>query len=184
MKAVFVSIILLLVFSSCGENKIKPTTNPELNDTQIPAQQSWDSKIIFTEKGVLKAILYSKHMRVYERKRETLIDDMKVDFYNPIGERTSVLTSKKGRVDDLTKNMFAIDSVVTVSDSGVTLRTDELMWENKTQKIKTDRFIRIESPNEIIEGYGFESDQHLQNYTIRNITYSSLPEKKKNEIDN
>jgi len=179
MKPILLCLIVLVVFFSCGENKIKPAINPDLNNEQIPAQQSWDSKIIFTERGVLKAILYSKHMRVYEKKRETLIDDMKVDFYNPTGEKTSVLTSKKGRVDDITKNMFAIDSVVAVSDSGVTLRTDELMWENKTQKIKTDRFIRIESPNEIIEGYGFESDQHLQNYTIRNVTYSSEPEKKK-----
>ncbi len=179
MKTFAIAFLLIVVFSSCGENQIRPTINTQLDDSNIPTQQSWDSKIIFTQKGVLKAILYSKHLMVFEKKHETLIDDMKIDFYNPAGERTSVLTSKKGRVDDITKNMFAIDSVVTVSDSGVTLRTDELMWVNKTQKIKTDRFVRIESPDEIIEGYGFESDPSLENYVIRNIIYSTEAKKNK-----
>ena len=67
--------------------------------------------------------------------------------------------------------MYAIDSVVAVSDSGVTLTTDELIWKNKTKKIVSDKFVRIVSDDEILEGYGFESDQDLQNYTIFDITY-------------
>jgi len=35
----------------------------------------------------------------------------------------------------------------------------------------TDKFVKIVSSKEIIEGYGFESDQNLRNYTIFNITY-------------
>jgi len=173
MKFIILVCITMFVVSSCGENKIKPTINTNLDDSEIPSQQSWNSKIIFTDNGILKAIMLSKHLMKFEKKHETLIDDMKIEFYNPSGEKTSVLTSKKGKVDDISQNMFAIDSVVAVSDSGVTLRTEELMWVNKTQKIKTDRFVRIESPNEIIEGYGFVSDQTLRNYKIRNITYSS-----------
>jgi len=44
------------------------------------------------------------------------------------------LTSIRGKVDDVTKNMFAIDSVVAKNDSGVVLRTNELMWRNKDQR--------------------------------------------------
>ena len=70
-----------------------------------------------------------------------------------------------------TQDMYAIDSVVAVSDSGVTLTTDELIWKNKSKKIITDKFVRIVNEEEIIEGYGFESDQNLHNYTIFDITY-------------
>ena len=34
-----------------------------------------------------------------------------------------------------------------------------------------DKFVTINTPGESIEGYGFESDQHLRNYVIYNITY-------------
>ena len=46
----------------------------------------------------------------------------------------------------------------------------------KTKKIVTDKFVKIITNDEIIEGYGFESDQDLQNYTIFNITYTTTVE--------
>ncbi len=83
---------------------------------------------------------------------------------------TTTLTSKKGRVDEATNNLYASDSVVVFSDS-VTIKTDEMMWRNKDRKIVSDKFVTVISPNETIEGYGFESDQNLKNYVIYNITY-------------
>jgi len=59
---------------------------------------------------------------------------------------------------------------VVFSDS-VTIKTDEMMWRNKDRKIVSDKFVRVISPVETIEGYGFESDQSLRNYVIYNITY-------------
>jgi hypothetical protein len=61
--------------------------------------------------------------------------------------------------------------VVAVNDSGVVLTSEEIIWRNKDKKITTDKFVTIESPDEIIQGYGFESDQQLKNYVIYNITY-------------
>jgi len=115
--------------------------------------------------------LYSKHLLKYDDKKEIFLEGVKIDFYEEDGTKTSTLTSKKGKVDESLKNMFAIDSVVAVSDSGVTLRTDELMWNNQKRKITTDKFVTIISPDEEIQGYGFESDQSLDNYVIYNITY-------------
>ena len=83
---------------------------------------------------------------------------------------TTTLTSKNGRVDESTNNLFAKDSVVVKSDS-VTIKTDEMMWRNKDRKIVSDKFVKVISPKEVIEGYGFESDQSLKNYIIYNITY-------------
>ncbi len=179
MKIVLSFLFITLFVLSCGEKKIKPIVNLELDENAIPTQESWDSKIIFTEEGLLRAILYADHLMVFEDDAKTLLENVKIDFYNKKGEIESVLTSKRGRVNDRTKDMFAIDSVVAVSDSGVTLRTDELVWENKTKKIKTDRFVRIESDEEVIEGYGFESDQFLRNYEIYEITYTARNTKKK-----
>ncbi len=98
-------------------------------------------------------------------------DNLKVDFYNDLEKKTTTLTAKRGKVDDATKNLWAIDDVVAVNDSGVSLKTEELMWRNSDQKIISDKFVTILTPKEKIEGYGFESDQHLRNYVIYNITY-------------
>jgi LPS export ABC transporter protein LptC len=101
---------------------------------------------------------------------------MRIEFFDEYEKRTSELRSLMGKIDDATQDMYAIDSVIAVSDSGIILTTDELIWKNKAKKIVTDKFVRIVSENEIIEGYGFESDQNLRNYTIFNITYTTTLE--------
>ena len=73
--------------------------------------------------------------------------------------------------------MYAIDSVVAVNDSGIVVKTNELEWRNRDKKIVSDKFVTIDSPSEHIEGYGFESDQHLRNYVIYNITYITTAKK-------
>ena len=171
-------IILTLIIISCSETKLKPQTDSSINSEDIPDQESRNATITFTEEGKLKAILYAEVIRVLGDKNQKDLENVKIDFYNEQELQTSSLTSRKGRIDDNTQDMFAIDSVIAVSDSGVTLTTDELIWKNRTRKIVTDKFVRIVSDKEIIEGYGFESDQNLQNYTIFDITYVTSTDKK------
>ncbi len=171
MKKAALLFLTVFLFSACGEEKFKPQIDATLSAGQIPVQESWDTKIVFTEDGKTKAVLYSDHIRAYEDRNVKILEGVKIDFYNKEGNVSSTLTSKRGRINDLTNDMWAIDSVVAVSDSGVVLKTDELMWRNKEKKIKTDKFVTIIDGDEKIEGYGFESDQNLRNYTIYNITY-------------
>jgi LPS export ABC transporter protein LptC len=165
MKKIFF-ILLCIYFAGCSEEKIKPQVNNFLNKQELPTQESKNFKMLFSDLGMLKAVLYAKDAKVFENKKETILESVKIDFFSDKEVKTSTLTSKKGRVDDLTKDMYAIDSVVAVSDSGVTLVTDELMWRNKDRKIVSDKFVTILTPKEKIQGYGFESDQSLHNYVI------------------
>ncbi|MBK8945254.1 MAG: LPS export ABC transporter periplasmic protein LptC [Ignavibacteriae bacterium] len=171
MKKIFLIILLQFIFIFCGEEKLKPKIDNSINSKEIPDQESRNAKITFTENGKLKAVLFSDIIKVLGNKNEKYLEGVTVDFYNEAEQKNSRLTSKKGRVDDLTQDMYAIENVVAKSDSGVTLTTEELIWRNKTKKIMTDKFVKIVSDKEIIEGYGFESDQSLRNYTIFDITY-------------
>jgi LPS export ABC transporter protein LptC len=165
-------IPLLLLYAGCSPERVKPNIDASLNVKELPSQESWDSEIIFSDSGKTKAILDAGHIRMFEKSRETLIDSgLKVDFYNPHEIKTTTLTSKRGRVNDATKDLYAIDNVVAVNDSGMTLQTEELMWRNRDRKIISDKFVTILTSKEKIEGYGFESDQSLRNYVIRDITY-------------
>lgn len=181
MKKFWLAIFAVIVIVSCSEEKIQPQIEKSEIKGEIPANESWNSKITFTDAGKIKAILFTDHLRMYDKQKATLLDGVKINFYNREQKNTSMLTSLKGKVDDATQNMYAMDSVVARNDSGVVLKTSELMWRDKDQKIVTDKFVTITSPKEIIKGFGFESDQHLSNYIIFNVTYSSIlsGEKKK-----
>jgi len=73
-------------------------------------------------------------------------------------------------VDDVTHDLEAHEHVVVVSDSGTTLRTEDLFWTNKTQQVHSPSFVDIVSPSEHLQGQGFESDQALRHYTVFRVT--------------
>jgi LPS export ABC transporter protein LptC len=175
----FVPILLLLSLISCTGKDVKPKVDSSFVVEELPAQESWNSTVFFTDSGKTVAILYSGHLQLFNTRKETILDDgVKVEFYNSLEVKTTTLTSKRGRVDERTNDLFAIDSVVAVNDSGIVVKTDELKWRDKDRKIISDKFVTIDSPDEHIEGYGFESDQHLRNYVIYNITYITRAKKK------
>ena len=172
MKRFIIFISILIMISACSEEAIKPQIDDSINEEEIPSQESWNAEIFFTEEGELRAIVFADHLRKYDKRKLTYLEGVKIDFYNEFEVKTSTLTSKSGRVDDSTRDMYAIDSVVAVNDSsGTTLLTDELIWRNRDKKITTDKFVTLISEKEKMEGYGFESDQNLDNYVIYKITY-------------
>jgi len=172
MKGLLISLIISALFFSCSEEKIQPQIEKSVVEGEIPSNESWNSKIIFTDEGRVKAILFSDHLKMFENQKQTILEGVKINFYNSNQKNTSWLTSLRGKVNDVTKDMYAIDSVVAQNDSGTVLKTSSLMWRNSDQKIVTDKFVTITKPKEIIQGFGLESDQNLENYKIFNVTYS------------
>jgi LPS export ABC transporter protein LptC len=161
-------IISLLALIGC-EEKIKPSV---MSDVQISAsQESWNSTVTFTESGKVKAVLKAGHIAMYASQQQTLLDEgVQVDFFDQQERHTSVLRSKRGKVDDKTHDMEAYEQVVVVSDSGTVVETDTLLWTNSTRKVHSNDYVKITSPDESLQGFGFESDQTLKNYTIFRVT--------------
>ena len=179
MKKV-IPIILILLFVACGEETKKADTSYN-ESKRIPVQESWNSTFKITENAQIKALVFSRVTRKFTDKRETLMDTLKINFFDDLGVKTTTLTSLFGKIDDQTKNMFAKDSVVAFNQDGVKLETEELHWNNRTKKITTEKFVTITTKDEIIQGYGFESDQNLKNYEIFEPVIKAETRKKKSE---
>ena len=159
----------LLPLVAC-EEKMKPSIATNLA-SDVPSQESWDAKIVFTDSGKLSGILRAGHIASFAEKKLTYLDgNITVDFYNERQEHTSVLTARRGIVNDVTHDFEARENVVVVSDSGTTLRTEELYWTNITRKVHTPAFVSIKSPKEQLQGHGLESDQGLKHYSILKVT--------------
>ncbi|MBV6512731.1 MAG: Lipopolysaccharide export system protein LptC [Ignavibacteriaceae bacterium] len=172
MRTFVLLFLSLIIFAGCNQEKIKPEVNTEVKPADLPDQESWDSEVMLIDTTGLRALITSGHIRVYYKNKETLFEKgLKVDFYNEQRLKTTTLTADRGRIDDETKDLYAYGNVVAVNDSGVVLKSDELIWRNNEAKIRTDKFVTITSKYESIQGYGFESDQHIRNYVIYKINY-------------
>lgn len=159
-----------LLFTACSNDKVEPPTSDITASDSIPTQESYNSTVTFSDSGKTKAILVAGRIRIFTKFNYTLIDSgAKVDFYKS-GVYSSTLTGKRGKIFDNTKDVEVYDSVKLVSENGSVLTTQKLYWINKTQRIKSDEFVHIKTPNEDIQGYGFEADQNLKNYVIYKVS--------------
>jgi LPS export ABC transporter protein LptC len=61
------------------------------------------------------------------------------------------------------------DSVVVINKKGERLDTEKLIWNEKTGKIYTDQFVRIQTKNEVIYGEGLTANQNFSSYKIFKI---------------
>lgn len=56
------------------------------------------------------------------------------------------------------------------SQRGDKFDTDLLFWDEKQEKVYSDKFISIEQEDKVITGYGFESNQQMTEYQIYDNT--------------
>ena len=92
MRIILIIIPLFLI--GCQQERLQPSISSNIQIDKYPAQESWNSKITFTDSGKTKAVMYAGHIRVYYDTQETLIDtSVKVDFYDEFQVKTSTLTS-------------------------------------------------------------------------------------------
>ncbi len=138
---------------------------------RLPDQESWNSTVIFSDSGETRGILKAGHLMVFNNENKTYLgDSVRVDFYDDKGRHSSYMTADSGIVDNQTNNLEAIGNVYAHSDSGTSLWTQRLFWNDRTQKVTSDVFVKIQSPKETLQGVGFESDRDLRNYRVFNVS--------------
>ena len=69
------------------------------------------------------------------------------------------------------KKLWELRTNVSIRNlKGDKFDTELLFWDEKKEEIYSDKYIRIEQEDKTITGYGFESNQELTEYTIKNTT--------------
>ena len=90
--------------------------------------------------------------------------------YNTEMEVTTNITADYARQFTNEDKWLARNNVVVVNIQGDSLRTEELYWDQKKEKIYTEKFVTIITKDRIINGIGMHSDQEMNNIAVINIT--------------
>ncbi len=172
-KNIFTLIItlsFLICFNTCQKNQ--ENNIEKAVETEYPDQEGWNSTMTSTKDGVISAVIRYGHMKRFKKRKVVEFDStIEIDFYDEKGIHTSKLTSEKGKLNEGTNDIEAIINVVVVSDSGINLKTEQIWWDNSVEKVVTDKFVTITTAqNDTFYGYGFESDQYLDNWSIRKFS--------------
>ena len=158
------STVLLISCSSKVEgDRIKDSI--ELTENEI-----WKPIIILSREE--DKIVKAKSEKLYKKNNADalLVGNVEVDFFNDEGKHISILYSDSARINEQNNNLRANGNVYVVSDSGYTLTTKELLWDNRYKMIVAeDSVMFTTTAGDTLYGRGFESDMDLEQWRIFRI---------------
>ncbi|MDP6570024.1 MAG: LPS export ABC transporter periplasmic protein LptC [Candidatus Marinimicrobia bacterium] len=164
MKYLLYVVSTLFLIPSChkGNQNTDSGSSVEYVDNEI-----WNPIIILTRKE--NKVVEATADKLYKNNNEDalLVGRVKADFFDDNGFHSSILYSDSARINEASKNLKANGNVYVVSDSGYTLTTNEILWDNNYKMIVAeDSVMFTTSDGDTLYGVGFESDMDLEQWRI------------------
>jgi LPS export ABC transporter protein LptC len=170
------SIFLLLaviVFTWSCQSNTPEDIKAAVDEENFPSLSVHDLESDITDSGKVAYRFITPEMNQYDNREQPY-----TEF--PIGLHLIIYNDQQ-EIDAQIKSQYAIyhesddlwelqDNVEAVNFKNEVINTEQLFWDSRKHTIYSDEFIKITTDQEILTGYGFESDERLENYTIKRIS--------------
>ena len=103
-------------------------------------------------------------------QRTELEGGLTLTFFDSKGRPGSLLKARRGVILPETKRMEVADQVVFTNAQGERLETERLIWSQDSDRVYTDRPVKITRAQDILYGQGLDANEDFSRYTIRRIT--------------
>jgi LPS export ABC transporter protein LptC len=169
-NAIIALVVIALSVISCEKKNVK---YEKIDILTLPSQTAKDFTTTFTDSGKMELVFSAPIMERYEKTEDPYSEfksGIKVAFHDGYYQPVASVTSKYAIFHD-NKSLWELqDSVVAINEAGEKLETELLFWDQKKELIYTDRFVKITTEDQIVQGYGLESDPRLSKRRIKNLS--------------
>jgi len=165
-------IIAFLLLSSCENDLAEVERVIKKEELQFETMKG-GVEMLYSDSAIVRVKITAPTMLRYLNKTEPtqeFPDGVHVDFFSPSGRVSSQLTSKYALRSEGKKNILVKEDVVWKSKLDEVLETDELIWDEKEERVHTKKFVKITRPDEIVYGYGLDANQDFTRWKIEAIT--------------
>jgi LPS export ABC transporter protein LptC len=166
---------MLLALPAC-RNELDRVAAIEV-PVEAPDRVTTNAEYLYSDSGRVTNRLRAGRIEEYMGEPRTdIVDGLELLFYTTDGREGSVLTARRGRIWPEQGRMQVNEQVVFVNAKGERLETEELVWEQDSARVHTDRSVRITRKGDILYGTGLDAAEDFSRYTLRQVTGSfALP---------
>jgi LPS export ABC transporter protein LptC len=181
-KSLLFNLLIFIVFFTSCENDMK-TINTLNANKNLPEFSAQDVEMIVSDSGNVIAYLVTKQLDRYnvERPYLEMPKGVKVLFYDINMHIKASLSANYAINYENDKIMDARNNVVVVNVKGERLNTEHLVWNQRTEKINSDVFVKITTKDKIIKGTGMNADQQFNHWIITHVTGTMMVKNDKEE---
>lgn len=170
ITAIFAIAVMLLLFTvSCSNGPkeiIEVSTDPEKDYTMKATEVS----TLISDSGITRYRINTKTWLVFGNAKEPhwyFPDGIYVEKFDTLFQTDASIKADTAYYYDKKGLWRLVGNVSVASLKGEQFDTSELFWDSKSEKVYSDKYIRIQQKEQIITGVGFESNQNMTKYVIR-----------------
>ncbi|MDE6480448.1 MAG: LPS export ABC transporter periplasmic protein LptC [Muribaculaceae bacterium] len=170
--AVVLAALLTGVLSGCKEDG-KLGIASRIDPKKMPTMSTVNVATLISDSGITQYKIVSPLWNVYDEVDTPYWNFPKGIYLQKYDRKFNVIASVAADSAKFFRlqNLWKLDGNVELhKEPGELFLTQQLFWDQRKNKIYSDSFIHIETPERMLEGHGFESNDRLTKYSIRRPT--------------
>ena len=159
--------ILLSCFSCSGNKKDLGEAITERDS--LPVMDTRGVTTLISDSGMIRYRIETEEWKVFDRKKPSywaFEQGVYLEKFDTLFQVEASIKADTAYFYDKEELWKLVSNVHIQNQKGEQFDTDLLYWDQKKQRVYSDQRIRIEQPDRIIIGRGFESNQQMTVYTI------------------
>ena len=127
-----------------------------------------NANIFHSDSGKVKAKVYAKKILYLQNEDREAPEGFFTTFFEKDGTETATLEADYAYYSKKDERWRAQGNVIVNNkQNNEILRTEELFWDPQTGDVSTEKFVKIETPEEIITWTGLEAKQDFSSWSIK-----------------
>ena len=168
---VVLSMVAAILILSCS-SKVASDIPPDLiSNKKTPSLEATDFQTSYTDSGIVRYFLKTPKLLVFDQEKEPYKEFPEGFHLQEFDENKNIiseLSANYGKNFVREQKWLATGNVVMVNNKGDTLRTEELNYLTKDDRIFTDNFVNIKKGDLDFNGTGgFESDTQMKKWSFK-----------------
>lgn len=161
-------VMFILLSAACsGRKKIVSEAITERDS--LPVMETKGVTTLISDSGIIRYRLQAEKWEIFDKKKPpywAFEEGIYLETFDTLFQMEANIVADTAYYFEKQKLWKLMGNVIIRNLKGEKFNTELLFWDQNTEKVYSDRFIRIEQPDRIITGRGFESNQDMTKYSI------------------
>ena len=168
----FCATVMFVLFPGCSKSGKNLADAVEERDS-LPSMTSLGVTTLISDSGITRYKIITEEWSIFDKKEPpywAFEKGVYLEKFDTLLHIDASIKADTAYYYDRKKLWELKGNVQIRSQRGDKFETAQMFWDEKKKTVYSDKFIKIEQEDKTITGYGFESNQELTEYVIKNTT--------------
>ena len=168
----FYATVMFVLFPGCSKSGKNLAAAVEERDS-LSSMTSLGVTTLISDSGITRYKIITEEWCIFDKKNPpywAFEKGVYLEKFDTLLHIDASIKADTAYYYDRNKLWELKGNVQIRSQRGDKFETSQMFWDEKNKTVYSDKYIKIEQEDKTLTGYGFESNQELTEYVIKNTT--------------